>query len=1036
MDALLEGRTRLTNLLRELFQVDLSDLDFGIYRIMNFKRREIERFIQQDLIEAVERKLLDLSSVSESNLGAELKSLALQINKDFGEGTIDSGGKVRKHGDAPKVRQYLRKQEELGSVEIKRLSAEEVYNRVYEFFSRYFSEGDFLSKRRIGGRAKYAVPYDGTEKVFHWATRDQYYVKTSEHFLDYAFDVDSWRVLFQVTHASVDQNDVRGEKRFFLLAESQKPELDRDQKELRVAFHYRPLTEAEQTEYPTKATQEAIANKCIAEILRSAHGTELERMLSEVGGEAGRTLLRRHVDRYVKRNTTDYFIHKDLKGFLEGELDFYVKAEVLRVDDLERMEPSAARLVLTQGRIIREVGHVIIDFLAQIEDFQRRLFEKRKFVLETNYCLTLDHIFQLPESARSPEQRRELERIRDRLLGEVVSNDAQRDEWAKLFAITEIRQTAFDRPAYSKPLTLEFLKANDKLVLDTRFFGEEFKEDLVQSFSDLDALCNGLLVHSENFQALCLLTERYRGQVKCIYIDPPYNTGDSEILYKNDYLFSSWLSLMENRLAAALPLLTSDSILFVAIDDFEMVDLCQLVDTHFPSLKRAMIVVNHHPQGGKAKTLATTHEYMLACVPAASVQTLYGRDVKSGVERRPFRRSGTAESNFRRGRPNSFYAILVDTKTKTVVGAEPPPEPGASYPTGPTDAGHLRVYPIGEGGVERVWRRSFASGFELVKAGQLECSGDLTIYQLVEAGERGSALFSNWVDSRYNAGTFGANLLSDIMGEQNPFPYPKSVYTVEDALFAADLDDEDICLDFFAGSGTTGHAVINLNRDDGSSRRYILVEMGNHFDDVLLPRMKKVIYSKDWKDGKPVSRDTGASHFLKYVRLESYEDTLSNIVFRDRDKTVQETLDGFRDYFLRYMLDYETRGSPCRLSVKEFETPFDYRIRTERGGTRKQTKVDLVETFNYLMGLRLERCWSRSDEGRVYKTVLGRSPDGKRVVVVWRSTRRIEYGRDRDFIEKSLLKDAEKPFTLFVNGMCLVKGSQPIEPEFKRLMAA
>ena len=104
-------------------------------------------------------------------------------------------------------------------------------------------------------------------------------------------------------------------------------------------------------------------------------------------------------------------------------------------------------------------------------------------------------------------------------------------------------------------------------------------------------------------------------------------------------------------------ILTDDPILFVAIDDFEMANLAKLIDTEYPSVRREMIIVNHHPQGGKAKTFAHTHEYMLACVPNSSDRTLMGRMIDGSVELRPFKRSGTAESNFRYGQPNSFYAL-------------------------------------------------------------------------------------------------------------------------------------------------------------------------------------------------------------------------------------------------------------------------------------------------------------------------------------------------------------------------------------------
>ena len=283
-----------------------------------------------------------------------------------------------------------------------------------------------------------------------------------------------------------------------------------------------------------------------------------------------------------------------------------------------------------------------------------------------------------------------------------------------------------------------------------------------------------------------------------------------------------------------------------------MVDVSKLVDSLFPNLQRDMIIVNHHPQGGKAQTLASTHEYMLACVSRGSNRRLIGRTKNQGVEHRPFKRSGTAESNFRYGRPNSFYAILVDPATYKIKGVEAPPaQDEDDYPVDMTQAGLIRVYPTGTNGEERVWRRSYESCLPLVESGKLQCTANLTIYQEIDAKDRTAALFSNWTDKRYNAGTFGANLLGDIIGVHNPFSYPKSIHTVEDSVFSVGLGRGDICLDYFAGSGTTGHAIINLNREDGGRRKFILVEMGDHFDTVLLPRIKKVTYAPEWKDGKP-----------------------------------------------------------------------------------------------------------------------------------------------------------------------------------------
>ena len=452
-------------------------------------------------------------------------------------------------------------------------------------------------------------------------------------------------------------------------------------------------------------------------------------------------------------------------------------------------------------------------------------------MVETQYCITVGTI---PEA----------------FWGEILANEAQRQEWLELFAIDEIRRDLTTQ-GYSRNIKPEFLRSHPTLVVNTRHFGVGFTSRLLDVIEDLEEKTEGVLFHGDNFQALAIMQRRYCGQVECVYVDPPYNTGDSEIAYKNTYLRSSWLTLMASRLALLPKIFTLDPVLFIAIDDFEMVNLARLIDSEHPLFRREMIVVNHHPQGGKAKTLAHTHEYMLACVLSSSDRTLVGRVSEDGVERRPFKRSGTAESNFRYGRPNSFYAILVDPGSWKVLGLEPPPSLDSDYPTGLTAEGEVRIYPMGANGDERVWRRSYESCRQLVEQGKLTCTEKHTIYQLIPAHERTPALFSNWIDPRYNAGTFGANLLRDIIGEQNPFSYPKSVHTVEDAIFAAGLEDGAYVLDFFAGSGTTGHAVMNLNREDDNRRKFILVEMGDYFDTVLVPRIKKITFTPEWKDGKP-----------------------------------------------------------------------------------------------------------------------------------------------------------------------------------------
>ena len=889
-DASTANILKFQNLLRELFQFDCADLDFGIYRIMNHKRDAIEKFITEKLPAAVSHELGKGQLAQQAQADTDLQEAHRNLVNTLGDSALDSDGKLSSEFSATPVgKAYLDAWTQAAAGGRSQQAVEaDTYNHLYTFFSRYYQDGDFISRRRYSRNQRYAIPYNGEEVYLHWANSDQYYVKTTEHFHNYNWNAPNGvSVRFRIESANVEQNNVKGDRRFFLPLD-EKTAWDADARTVTIPFEYRPLSPAEGRTYGSRNQQDKIIAAAVDDIpQRLIHAPDA---LSALMGEHRRngndepvTHLEHHLRQYTRRNDSDFFIHKDLRGFLSRELDFYLKNEVLNLDNLQAAGESAAEGWFQQLRLIKSVGGQIIDFLAQIEGFQKMLWEKRKFVVETQYCVTLGN-------------------VGSDFHQEIIDNDDQWEEWRDLLGID-----GSDRSD-------SFLDSHPTLPLDTRHFDAEFTDRLLASFDDLDGMTDGLLVHSENWQALKLIEKKFDNSIQCLYIDPPYNTGDSEILYKNGYLRSSWLTLMENRLSVAMPLLTDDPTSYIAIDDFEMVDLGELIDKHFPSLRREMIIVNHHPQGGKATTLSSTHEYMLTCVKRTSSRTLVGRMNVVSIERRPFKRSGTAESNFRYARTNSFYAILVDKDTNEVVGLESPPTGDiGDYPTTNTKEGYARVYPLGASGEERVWRRSYESCLTLLRSGKLECSANGSIYQLISAEDKTPALFSNWIDSRYNAGTLGANLLGDIIGKHNPFPYPKSVHTVGDAIFASSVEHDGCCLDYFAGSGTTGHAVINLNREDAGQRKFILVEMGEYFDTVLLPRIKKITFSPEWKDGRPkraasLEEAERSPRIVKYMRLESYEDALDGIGF-DEDAGRLNLEDGIDGYLLKYMLKWDTKRS-------------------------------------------------------------------------------------------------------------------------------
>ena len=242
-------------------------------------------------------------------------------------------------------------------------------------------------------------------------------------------------------------------------------------------------------------------------------------------------------------------------------------------------------------------------------------------------------------------------------------------------------------------------------------------------------------------------------------------------------------------------------------------------------------------------------------------------------------------------------------------------------------------------------------------------------------------------------------------------------------------DKNDLILDYFAGSGTTAHAVINLNREDSGKRKYILVEQAEYFNTVLKPRVQKVIYSKEWKDGKPqVDSDDnchGVPQIVKVLKLESYEDTLNNLQL-NRVKAPKLFEDGkptsaalnrnvVQDYLLHYMLDMESRDS--LLSTDDFRKPFDYRlnIASDSAGAYTPQLIDLVETFNYLLGLRVDAVEDRRhDEGYVF--VEGYL-NGELVLLLWRDCERWDYDGLQRLLEKKKIKPQESEFAeIYING--------------------
>ena len=1014
-----ESLQKLQNLLQQLFRADAADLDFGIYRIINYRRDQLQNFIDEKL-PAIVQNALDTNTETES-ARRELEDLKKRVKDAFGDDVLDADGNLIDETirDRPLVKQYLEAKEQLGSPQTRYQREDAVYNHLYTFFSRYYDNGDFIPRRRYSQTERYAVPYNGEEVYLHWANRDQYYVKSDEYFSTYRFKSQDITVTFDLRNVDVEKDNVQGTKRFFIPLSDEttySPETD----EVCIPFEYRPLTDKEKSRYGNRDQQVKIIDAAEPEIMGCL--TDHYNALSALERQTeGVTILKKHLRTYTRRNTADFFIHKDLRQFLDRELDIYIKNEVLPLSSLIFADSNFQETHLTKvnwietAKLVHQIASQIIEFLSHIEEFQKRLWLKKKFVLSTDYCLTLDRV---------PEE----------FYSEIAQNTDQLNEWKDLFTIHEIRDK-FIGTSFSEPLSVDFLKENPNLVLDTCHFDSDFKDQLLAHFENLDNETDGMLIHGENFQSLNLLTEKYRESLKAIYIDPPYNTDASAILYKNSYKDSSWMSLMADRLALSRELLLDSGMICVAIDDVEVSPMRFILESLFEK-ELGIATVRSNPQGrSRTGYFSPAHEYALfygksdassGSLPKTKKQrSSYpyedekGRFTWDNLIRRP-------PGDNRSDRPRSFYPIYVRSDNTIRIPRMIWKDEDQAYNIlEDPNEDEVSVLPI-KAGVEKRWRH-----------GQETVSKELAEYRVrrednicIEYKSRmkeATPPKTWWDENTYAAARYGTTLLEGMLGKKT-FDFPKSMYLVSDCLRASGLDPNETVLDYFGGSGTTAHAVINLNRQDNGKRKYILIEMGHHFDTVLKPRVMKAIYTEKWEDTKPLFRESRLSHIIKYQRIESYEDALNNIEFTEREHSL------FEEPLLSYLLGSETRESPTFLNVAELQNPFNYQLNIAKDMQMQKQSVDLPETFNYLLGISVQTRQCLCDGDRrylVYRGTVGQ----KVVVVIWRDTEgweQSDWERDYRFIqENKLTEDANK---VYVNRDSIVPEAESLDPLFKRLM--
>ena len=371
---------------------------------------------------------------------------------------------------------------------------------------------------------------------------------------------------------------------------------------------------------------------------------------------------------------------------------------------------------------------------------------------------------------------------------------------------------------------------------------------------------NNLLIEGDNYHSLSVLNYTHKKNIDLIYIDPPYNTGANNWKYNNDYVdkedeyrHSKWLSLIRHRLNLAKNLLKDDGVLICAIDDNEQAHISVLIESIFSAHEQHAITIVHNPKGVQGKNFSYTHEYAIFVVPKD--KKIIGDRSLTEEEIYVSNLRNWGNESERTDAKNCFYPIIISKNKIVGFGGVSPDNFHPKSANEKQKDGSVHVYPIDEKGVERKWRYARQSVEEIKDILQIkESRGDLV--QIMIAKDYGTYK-TVWTDKKYDASEYGTKLLRKIIPNCD-FDFPKSLYTVYDCLFAVvgNRPQANI-LDFFAGSGTTGHAVLEMNKVDGGKRKFILCTnnennngngTGGIAESVCYPRIKNVI--KGYKDKK------------------------------------------------------------------------------------------------------------------------------------------------------------------------------------------
>jgi adenine specific DNA methylase Mod len=744
---------------------------------------------------------------------------------------------------------------------------EELFDKLYTFFQRYFSESGSIYFRytSLHQNVYEKVYTDDRDVILFWKTHMLYYVKTDRIFRSVAVEVEGTKFFFDASKMSLKKSNEKRE----------------------VIYEFRKLQGQDGT--------------LIFDVDYSERGrvTKMDEILKEtkkVGLALNEDTLSQAFRIFEKQSEVDFFINKDARSFLQEQFDLWLYQYMFDGQNIW----SAERIA--QLQVLKEIAYKVIGFISQFEDELVKVWNKPKFVLNSHYVLTLDKLIQTS--------------VFDHLLSH-TNFPKQVQEWRDLGMLDKNFRAEV---LAEKDLTGEMIHNQYKfLPIDTKYF-PDLELEILAIFQNLDTSLDGWLIHSENYQALSSILKKFHNKIQSIYIDPPFNLDkDADFAYNVNYKDSTWISLLENRLNLAKALLTSSGTFFLRCDNNGNSLVRQLMDEKFDKTNfRNELIINRFQKKSDGFTNTTESLFLYSVNGGAKINKLNKpRDCifcHQALQPQWQWSHSAGESSI----PKYFF---IDDQKKLLF-----PPRGRHWTNGQEEIDKLEHQ-------NRI-RINYDISYTDVNGNRIDFIPEKLQSQDVE-------IDNNWTDlPGYEFGVFTAEKFSTQNSE-----------SLLKRFVLASTDENEMVLDYFLGSGTTSAVAQKLKR------KWVGIEMGDHFYDIVLPRMKRVIsfdktgISKD-DDVMQNYNKKAAGGFFKYFDMEQYEDVLRRAKYEDSTLFENPNADPYHSYvFLRdlKMLD------SIEIEPQENKVHFHPERLYPDPGKANGTSIDLAETLSQRTGKWIKR---------------------------------------------------------------------------------